>query len=76
MEQNMMTHYDRTRVTFHRGNAFTPEGIEAQPFATLTIDDLVERELIDAICALVRDHVNKAHADFCNIRISTEDWDC
>ena len=72
----MMTHYDRTRVTFHRGNAFTPEGIEAQPFATLTIDDLVERELIDAICALVRDHVNKAHADFCNIRISTEDWDC
>jgi hypothetical protein len=72
----MLTHYDRTRVTFHRGNAFTPEGIEAQPFATLTIDDLVERELIDAICALVRDHVNKAHADFCNIRISTEDWDC
>jgi hypothetical protein len=20
-------------------------------------------------------HVNKAHADFCNIKLSTEDWD-
>lgn len=70
-----MTHYDRTRVTFHRGNAFTPEGIEAEPFATLTINDLVERELIDAICDLVRKHVNDTHMDFCNIKISTEDWD-
>jgi hypothetical protein len=70
-----MTHYDRTRVTFHRGNAFTPEGIEAEPFATLTINDLVERELIDAICDLVRNHVNTTHMDFCNIKISTEDWD-
>ena len=71
-----MTHYDRTRVTFHRGNAFAPEGIEAEAFATFTINDIVERELIDAICTLVRDHTNKAHADFCNIKISTEDWDC
>jgi len=71
-----MTHYDRTRVTFHRGNAFAPEGIEIEPFAMLTINDSVERELIDAICTLVRDHTNKAHADFCNIKISTEDWDC
>ena len=70
-----MTHYDKTRVTFHRGNAFTPEGIEAEPFATLTINDLVERELIDAICDLVRNHVNTTHEDFCNIKISTEDWD-
>ena len=71
-----MTHYDRTRVTFHRGNAFAPEGIEAEPFATFTINDIVEREVIDAICTLVRDHVHTAHADFCNIKISTEDWDC
>ncbi len=70
-----MTHYDKTRVTFHRGNAFTPEGIEAEPFATLTINDLVERELIDTICDLVRKHVNDTHMDFCNIKISTEDWD-
>jgi hypothetical protein len=71
-----MTHYDRTLVTFHRGNAFAPEGIEAEPFATFTINDIVEREVIDAICTLVRDHVHTAHADFCNIKISTEDWDC
>jgi hypothetical protein len=71
----MTTHYDRTKITFHRGNAFTPEGIEAEPFATLTINDLVERDLIDAICGLIRDHVNKTHMDFCNIKLSTEDWD-
>ena len=71
-----MTHYDRTRVTFHRGNAFAPEGIEAEPFATFTINDIVEREVIDSLCAIMRDHVHTAHADFCNIKISTEDWDC
>jgi hypothetical protein len=72
----MMEHYDKTTVTFHRGNAFTPEGITPEPFATLTINDLVGRELIDAICALVREHVNAAHADHCNIKLSIEDWDC
>ena len=71
----MTTHYDRTKITFHRGNAFTPEGIEAEPFATLTVNDLVERELIDTICDLVRKHLNETHMDFCNIKISTEDWD-
>lgn len=70
-----MTHYDKTLITFHRGNAFSPEGIDAAPFAILTINDLVDRELIDAICALVREHVNTAHADHCNIKLSTEDWD-
>lgn len=70
-----MTHYDKTRVTFHHGNAFTPEGIAAEPFATLTIDSLVGRELIDTICALIRDHVNTTHMDFCNVKLSTENWD-
>jgi hypothetical protein len=71
-----MTHYDKTIVTFHRGNAFSPEGIDAAPFAILTINDLVDRELIDSIFALMREHVNKVHADHCNIKLSTEDWDC
>ena len=70
-----MTHYDRTKITFHRGNAFTPEGIEVKPFATLTFNDLVERELIDTICQLVREHVNATHMDFCNIKLTSEDWD-
>ena len=72
----MSTHYDRTRVTFHRGNAFTPEGIDAEPFATLTVKDLIERDLIDLICGLIRTHVNEKHKDFCNIKLTTEDWDC
>ena len=71
-----MDHYDKTTVTFHRGNAFAPEGIDADPFATLIINDLVDRELIDSICALVREHVNKAHADCCNIKLNLENWDC
>jgi hypothetical protein len=70
-----MTHYDRTKITFHRGNAFTPEGVDKAPFATVTINDLVNQELIEAICGLMRTHVNDTHMDFCNIKISTEDWD-
>ena len=69
-------HYDRTTVTFHRGNAFAPEGITPEPFASFTMNDLVDRDLIDAICDLVREHTNKAHADFCNVKLHTEDWDC
>jgi hypothetical protein len=71
----MTTHYDRTRVTFHRGNAFSPEGIAPEPFATLTVNDLIERDLIDLICGLIRTHVNETHMDFCNIKLTTEDWD-
>lgn len=71
-----MEHYDRTTITFHRGNAFTPEGITPEPFATFIINDLVDRDLIDAICTMMREHTNKAHADFCNIKLTTEDWDC
>lgn len=71
-----MTNYDRTRVTFHRGNAFETDGVATEPFATLTVNDLVSRELIEAICALVREHTNKTHADCCNIKTYTEDWDC
>jgi hypothetical protein len=67
--------YDRTRITFHRGNGFDPEGINPEPFAVFTIDDLVDADLIDSICTLVREHTNKAHADFCNIKLSTEQWD-
>jgi hypothetical protein len=72
-----MSHfYDRTIVTFHSGNAFEAEGITPEPFATFTCNSLIERKLIDSICKLVRDHVNKTHMDFCNIKLSTEDWDC
>jgi hypothetical protein len=72
----MSTHYDRTTVTFHRGNAFTPEGIDAEPFATLTVSDMVSRKLIDGICSLMRKHINETHKDFCNIKLTSEDWDC
>jgi hypothetical protein len=71
-----MTHYDKTRVTFHHGNAFMVEGITPEPFATFTCTTLVDHELIEAICNLVRKHVNETQMDFCNIKLSTEDWDC
>lgn len=70
-----MAMYDRTRITFHRGNGFAPEGITSEPFAVLTIDDLVDDELIEALCTLVRNHVHLKHADFCNVKLSTEQWD-
>jgi len=72
----MSTHYDRTTVTFHRGNAFAPEGITPEPFATLIVNDLIERDLIDLICGVIRTHVNETHMDFCNIKLTSEDWDC
>lgn len=72
----MTTHYDKTRITFHSGNAFAVEGITPEPFATLTFNVLVERELIDTICDLVRKHVNETHMDCCNIKLTSEDWDC
>ena len=71
-----MSHfYDRTIVTFHNGNAFEPDGITPEPFATFTCNRLIDRQLIDGISKLVRNHINKTHMDFCNIKISTEDWD-
>ena len=71
-----MTHYDKTRVTFHHGNAFDAEGITPTPFATFTCTTIVDRTLIDTICELVRDHINKEHGNFCNFKLTTEDWDC
>lgn len=70
-----MTHSDRTVITFHRGNAFTPEGVTPEPFATFTLNDLTDRDVIDALCDIMRKHTNEVHADFCNIKLSTEDWD-
>ena len=72
----MKTIYDRLSVNFHRGDAYAPGSIDTEPFATFTINEMVDRELVDALCQLVRDHIHAAHADFCNIKISTEDWDC
>jgi hypothetical protein len=63
-------------MTFHQGNAFEAAGIDPEPFATFTHAGIVDRVLIDKIARVVRDHVNKHDQDFCNIKISTEDWDC
>ena len=38
-----MTHYDKTLVTFHSGNAFEVNGMEAEPFATFTCTTIVAR---------------------------------
>lgn len=67
-------HYDKTTVTFHHGCGFAPEGIDKKPFATLVVNDIVPRELIDKICDVMREYHNEI-GDFCNIKIQSEDWD-
>ena len=71
----MSQFYDRTIVTFHNGNAFEADGVTPEPFATFTCNCLIDRKLIDGISKLIRKHMNDTHMDFCNIKISTEDWD-
>jgi hypothetical protein len=71
-----MTFLNNTRVSFHNGNAFTNEGIDKTPFAVFTYAGIVDRALIDKICKLVRKHVNENEGDFCNVKISAQDWDC
>jgi hypothetical protein len=66
---------NKTRVSFHHGNAFSKDGIEKKPFAVLQYDGIVDRELIDKICEMVREHVNETEGDFCNIKFSSQDWD-
>ena len=65
-----------TKMTFHQGNAFEAAGIDPEPFATFTHAGIVDRVLIDKIARVVRDHVNKHDHDFCNVKITFEDWDC
>lgn len=68
-------HLDKTRVTFHHGCGFAPEGIDEKPFATLVVADIVPRELIDKICDVMREYHNEI-GEFCNVKIQSEDWDC
>jgi len=71
----MSQFFDKTIVTFHNGNAFEADGVTPEPFATFTCNCLIDRKLIDGISKLIRKHMNDTHLDFCNIKISTEDWD-
>ena len=71
-----MKFINNTKMTFHSGNAFELAGIDPEPFATFTHAGIVDRVLIDKIARVMREHVNKHDKDFCNIKISTEDWDC
>jgi ribosomal protein S15P/S13E len=72
-----MKHFINNPVmTFHYGNAFEADGITAEPFATFTHTSIVDRALIDKVAKVVRDHVNRHDKDFCNVKITFEDWDC
>ena len=71
-----MSILNNARVSFHNGNAFDADGIEKKPFAVFTYAGFVDRDLIDEICKLIRDHVNEKEGDLCNIKMSFEDWDC
>ena len=71
-----MKYIQNVKMTFHYGNAFELAGIDDQPFATFTHAGIVDRVLIDKLARVMREHVNKHDQDFCNIKLSTEDWDC
>ena len=62
-------------MTFHHGNAFEDAGLDPEPFATFTHHSIVERALIDKIAKVVRNHINKNDKDFCNVKLTFEDWD-
>ena len=70
-----MKYLDKTQITFHHGCAFDSEGINKKPFATFIITDIVQRELIDKICDVMKEYHDNL-GEFCNIKIQSEDWDC
>jgi hypothetical protein len=70
-----MKFLNNVAMTFHHGNAFEDAGLDPEPFATFTHHGIVERALIDKLAQVVRDHVNKHDKDFCNVKLTFEDWD-
>ena len=71
-----MKYVHNVKITFHYGNAFEPAGITPEPFATFTHAGIIDRVLIDKLARVMREHVNKHDKDFCNIKLTLEDWDC
>lgn len=70
-----MTFINNVTMTFHYGNAFVEGAMNPEPFATFTHHSIVDRALIDKLARVVRDHVNKHDKDFCNVKLTFEDWD-
>ena len=71
-----MKFINNVTMSFYHGNAFEDAGLDPEPFATFTHQGIVERALIDKLAQVVRDHVNKHDKDFCNVKLTFEDWDC
>jgi len=70
--------YGKTKISFFRGNRYMRENrdIDSEPFGIIQFDDeLIERELVDKLCKVVRDHWNKINGECCNIKIETIDYD-
>ena len=65
---NFQIALDRARLALDK--------VDPEPFATFTHAGIVDRVLIDKIARVVRDHVNRHDKDFCNVKITFEDWDC
>jgi len=70
-----MKYSDKTQITFHHGNGYGPEGVDVEPFAVFTFNQIIDRALIDKLGRIVREYVHKQDQNFCNIKISIEDWD-
>ena len=70
-----MKFINNVTMSFHHGNAFEKDGFESEPFATFKHHGIVNRVLIDKLAQVMREHVNKNEKDFCNVKLTFEDWD-
>lgn len=70
-----MNYFSKINATFHEGSGFNDDGIEKKPFAKITIDQIVSRDLVDKICELMRDEMHDM-GQSCTIKIQSEYWDC
>jgi hypothetical protein len=70
-----MKFINNVTMSFHHGNAFENAGMDSEPFATFKHHGIVNRVLIDKLAQVMREHVNKNEKDFCNVKLTFEDWD-
>jgi hypothetical protein len=70
--------YGKVKISFFGGNHYMRKdgAIDPEPFGVIDFpDELIERELVDKLCKVVRDHWNKVNGECCNIKIESMEYD-
>ena len=78
MSKKQIVLYGKVKIQFFKGNRYARDNgeIDTEPFGTIYFpDELIERELVDKLCNVVRDHWNKVNGECCNVKIETIDYD-